>query len=135
MLEELPNLIRINEHKYRNSIFHNNVKFRNGKIHFWNQKDNTNISDIHTFDIFKTPETYNLELKEIEEFNINIGEITIAELLDILSQYYDMDTVNEMIGKLWNINQFDNELLRWDMSINDFICNLSKKIKELTFGK
>ena len=135
MLEELPNLIRINEHRYRNSIFHNNVKFEIGKIHFWNQKDNTNPSDIHTFDIFKVPQIYNSELKSIECNNINVGEITIAELFDILSQYYEIDEVNETIGKLWMVNQFDNELLKWNMSINDFLCNLTQKIKELSFGR
>jgi len=132
ILEELPNLIRIDEHKYRNSIFHNNIKFENSRIHFWNQKDNTNSNDIHTFDIYQTPETYNSELKSIENYNMNVGEITIHELYNILSHYYKKDDVNELIGKLWNINLFDNELLKWNMSIYDLIDNINKKIKELS---
>ena len=132
ILEELPNLIRIDEHKYRNSIVHNNIKFENPRIHFWNQKDNTNANDIHTFDIYQTPETYNSELKSIENYNLNVGEITIYELFKILSHYYQKDEVNELIGKLWNINQFDNELLKWNMSIYDLFDNIDKKIKELS---
>jgi len=132
ILEELPNLIRIDEHKYRNSIFHNNIKFENSRIHFWNQKDNTNSNDIHTFDIYQTPETYNSELKSIENYNMNVGEITIHELYNILSHYYKKDDVNELIGKIWNINLFDNELLKWNMSIYDLIDDINKKIKELS---
>ena len=130
LLKGLPNLIRINEHKYRNSIFHNNIKFENQQIHFWNQKDNNNPDDIHTFDIYKTKEAYNSELKSIENYNWNVGELTIEELFSIFNQYYDTDIVNEMTGKLWNINQFDNELLKWNMSIYKFLDNINKKIQE-----
>ncbi len=134
LLIELPNLIRINEHKYRNSIFHNNLRFSNGEIHFWNQKDNTNINDIHTFDIFKTPKIYNLELKNIENFNMDVGEISISELFYILEQFNNQDEIDKMQAKLWNVNHFDYGLLNWNKSINSFIDNLNKKLKEYSYG-
>ena len=115
-------------------IFHNNINFEGNKLHFWNQKDNTNHNDIHTFDIYKTKEAYNSELKSIENYNWNVGEITIEELFSIFNQYYDTDIVNEMTGKLWNINQFDNELLKWNMSIYEFLDNINKKIQEFQRG-
>ena len=36
------------------------------------------------------------------------------------------------MSKLWLINQFDKDLLRWDITINDFLYNLAKKAKELS---
>lgn len=134
LLKELPNLIRINEHKYRNSIVHNNINFEGNKLHFWDQKDNTNPNENHKFDIYKTKEAYNSELKSIENYNWNVGEMTIEELFSIFNQYYDTDIVNEMTGKLWNINQFDNELLKWNMSIYEFLDNINKKIQEFQRG-
>ena len=60
--------------------------------------------------------------------------MTIEELFSIFNQYYDTDIVNEMTGKLWNINQFDNELLKWNMSIYEFLDNINKKIQEFQRG-
>lgn len=131
ILDELPDLMRINEHKYRNAVFHNNIKIVDGKILFWNQKDNVNSDDVHTFEIEKTPEMYDLELKGIEEYNVNVGEITIEELFNILCQYCDLDVVYELIGKLWSINQIDNNLIYWNMSINDLLYNISNMEKLL----
>lgn len=131
ILEELPNLIRIEEHRYRNSVLHNNLKFENKKLYFWNQKDNTNPNDDHTYDIRIKPEIYNLELKNIEDFNMNIGELPIMLLFRILEEH-NLDKENEMMIKLWNINQFDNGILRQDITINEFINNIDNVIKKIS---
>lgn len=138
LLTQLENLIRINEHKYRNSIFHNNIDFNfsTEEIHFWNQKDNTNPQDVHTFDFIKKPAIYNLELKNIEDFNIDIGNITFMELYEILNQYNnEIIDPTDFISKLFSINQIKNGLFKWNMTIDDFLTNIDEFIKELSAGQ
>ncbi len=130
---KLPDLIRIDEHQYRNSVFHSNVKFENENIIFWNQKDNTVQNDIHTFEIEQTPEEYNIELKNIEEYNINVGKITLEGLFNIMGHYFK-EEANEIIGKLWDINYIDVDLLKWNMTIDDFLENINKKLDDLSRG-